>query len=75
MLRLFDAIVEERPAALTHPGAVALPVLLNYGGNVSPEIVGLERFEQYYVPHYQSFCEIMHAGGKTVACISTPIPR
>lgn len=65
VLRLFDAIVEERRRL--YPILAQSPCqYFNYGGNVSPEIVGLERFEQYYVPHYQEFCEIMHAGGKTV---------
>ena len=65
VLRLFDAIVEERRRL--YPILAESPCqYFNYGGNVSPEIVGLERFEKYYVPHYQEFCEIMHAGGKTV---------
>jgi len=65
VLRLFDAIVEERRRL--YPILAQSPCqYFNYGGNVSPEIVGLERFEQYYVPHYQEFCEVMHAAGKTV---------
>ncbi|MCD6361291.1 MAG: hypothetical protein J7M38_10555 [Armatimonadetes bacterium] len=65
VMRLFDAIVEERRRL--YPVLAESPCqYFNYGGNVSPEIVGPERFREYYVPHYQEFCEIMHAAGKTV---------
>lgn len=40
----------------------------NYGGNVVPEIIGLETFEKYYVPHYEEAAEIMHRHGKLIGC-------
>ncbi len=39
---------------------------VNYGGNVTPEIIGLENFEKYYVPHYNEAAEVLHKGGKLV---------
>ncbi len=38
----------------------------NMGGNVAPEIVGLEMFERYYVPHYNEAASVMHAHGKRI---------
>lgn len=40
----------------------------NMGGNVVPEIVGLEMFEKYYVPHYNEAAEIVHKHGKLIGC-------
>ena len=40
----------------------------NYGGNVTPEIIGLENFETYFVPHYQEAAEVMHRQGKLIGC-------
>lgn len=38
--------------------------VLQYCGNVSPEIVGLPRFEQYVLPHYEELAEVLHRRGK-----------
>lgn len=67
ILRLYDAIVENRRKV--YP-IVALGPLLhaNYGGNVVPEITGVETFEKYYVPHYNEAAEIMHKHGKLIGC-------
>jgi hypothetical protein len=43
-------------------------IYANYGGNVTPEIIGLENFEQYYVPHYNEAAEVMHKHGKLIGC-------
>jgi hypothetical protein len=40
----------------------------NYGGNVTPEIIGLENFRRYYLPHYREAAEIMHRHGKLIGC-------
>ena len=65
VMRLYDALTESRrkqyPIVAGSPAFAA-----NYGGNVSAEVVGLERFEEYYVPHYNEFAEVMHAHGKVV---------
>lgn len=36
----------------------------NYGGNVVPEMIGNDVFEQYYVPCYNEVAEIFHAKNK-----------
>lgn len=38
--------------------------VIQYGGNVSPEIVGLERFQNYILPHYNELAEELHKRGK-----------
>ena len=63
VMKLYDALTEDRrrmyEIVAKSPAGHA-----NYGGNVSPEIVGVERFEKYILPHYEEFAEIMHAHGK-----------
>jgi len=36
----------------------------NYGGNEVPEVMGVERFEQYVLPHYQEAAAVFHRHGK-----------
>lgn len=65
VLKLYDILVEKRRQA--YPLVADAPVLhSNYGGNVVPEIIGLETFERYYVPNYQEAAEAMHARGKLI---------
>ncbi|MEZ4730338.1 MAG: hypothetical protein R3E79_24680 [Caldilineaceae bacterium] len=67
ILQLYDAIVVNRRKL--YPIIAASPVShVNYGGNVTPEIIGLKTFEQYYVPHYNEAAEVMHAAGKLIGC-------
>jgi len=67
ILKLYNALVEKRrqvyPLVARSPAGHA-----NYGGNVVPEIIGLETFEKYYVPHYNEAAEIMHKHGKLIGC-------
>ena len=65
LLRLYEAVLANRRKV--YPLIAASPVLhANYGGNVTPEIIGLETFEKYYVPHYNEAAEIMHRHGKLI---------
>ncbi len=65
MLKLYDIMVEKR--RLAYPIVARSPVgHANYGGNVVPEIVGLDAFRQYYVPNYQEAAEEMHRHGKLI---------
>jgi hypothetical protein len=65
LLRLYEAIVDNRRKV--YPIVAQSPALhANYGGNVTPEIIGLEVFERYYVPHYNEAAEVMHRHGKLV---------
>jgi hypothetical protein len=67
VLKLYDALVENRrriyPVVAQSPASHA-----NYGGNVVPEIIGLENFWQYYVPHYNEAAAILHRHGKLIGC-------
>ena len=67
VLKLYEALVENRrkvyPLVAESPASHA-----NYGGNVVPEIIGLETFEKYYVPHYNEAAEVMHRHGKLIGC-------
>lgn len=40
----------------------------NYGGNVTPEIIGRKVFQEYFVPHYHEAAEVMHRHGKLIGC-------
>ena len=65
VLRLYEAIVANRRKV--YPLVAESPALhANYGGNVVPEIIGLDTFREYYVPHYNEAAEIMHAHGKLI---------
>ncbi len=67
VLKLYDALVENRRKV--YPIVAASPALhANYGGNVTPEVIGLDTFERYYVPHYNEAAEAMHAHGKLIGC-------
>jgi hypothetical protein len=67
VLKLYEAVVENRrriyPIVAQSPAWHA-----NYGGNVVPEIIGLETFERYYVQHYNEAAEVMHQHGKLIGC-------
>lgn len=65
ILKLYEAIVANRRKI--YPIVAESPLMhANYGGNVTPEIIGLETFEKYYVPHYNEAAEIMHQRGKLI---------
>src|ERR1035437_568034 len=67
VLSLYEILVENRrkiyPLVAQSPASHA-----NYGGNVTPEIIGRENFETYFVPHYNEAAEIMHRHGKLIGC-------
>ena len=63
VMRLYDALTEDR-RSIYEIVARSPALCANYGGNVSPEIIGVERFEKYILPHYDEFADIMHAHGK-----------
>ncbi len=63
VMTLYDALTVDR-RQMYEIVAKSPALCANYGGNVSPEIIGVDRFEQYILPHYDEFAEIMHAHGK-----------
>lgn len=67
VLKLYEANVANRRKIYSMV-ADSPALFANYGGNVTPEIVSPEMFEQYYLPHYQEAAEIMHARGKLIGC-------
>lgn len=67
ILKLYHAIVENRRSIYTIV-AESPALIANYGGNVVPEIIGLDVFEEYYVQHYNEAAEIMHKHGKLIGC-------
>lgn len=63
VMRLYDALTEDRRKI--YPLVAQSPALTaNYGGNVAPEVVGVDRFERLILPHYNEAAEIMHQHGK-----------
>ncbi len=67
VLKLYDALVEERRK--TYPVLAASPCeQFNYGGNVTPEVIGEARFREYYLPNYEECCEVLQPAGKLVGC-------
>ncbi|OGV33800.1 MAG: hypothetical protein A2020_11780 [Lentisphaerae bacterium GWF2_45_14] len=67
ILKIYNAIAENRRKI--YPIVAKSPALhANYGGNVTPEIIGLETFEKYYPQHYNEAAEIMHKHGKLIGC-------
>ncbi|MCX6945768.1 MAG: hypothetical protein WCL24_08185 [Verrucomicrobiota bacterium] len=67
VLSLYRILVENRRKI--YPLVAASPAQhANYGGNVTPEIIGRENFETYFVPHYHEAAEVMHRHGKLIGC-------
>jgi hypothetical protein len=63
ILKLYAAFVEH--ARKIYPLVAEGPLsFANYGGNVVPQIWGVENFERYFVPHYNEAAEILHKKGK-----------
>ena len=62
LLKLYHALNES--ARKLYPVIGQSPaVAVNYGGNVSPEIVGAKRFEEYIIPCYNEAAEEAHKHG------------
>ena len=65
VLKLYAIVAEKRRLAYRLVASGPLGHA-NYGGNVTPEIIGPSIFREYYVPHYQEAAEVLHAGGKKI---------
>jgi hypothetical protein len=65
VLKLYEATVERN--RLVYPIVAQGPLgHANYGGNVVADIIGLENFERYYLPHYEEAAEVLHRHGKLI---------
>lgn len=65
VLKLYDLLVEER-RKIYKIVAESPALYVGYGGNVSPEIIGPERFRKYFVPNYNEAAEVLHKYGKLI---------
>ena len=67
MLELIDILHEKYKIMydLTAPVPVEL---INQGGNVTPEVIGREGFQKYYMPEYEEAAKRMHPRGKLLGC-------
>lgn len=63
LMRLYEAL-HERARRCYRIVAESPHQVIQYCGNVSPEIVGLERFQKYVLPHYDELAEELHRRGK-----------
>lgn len=63
VLRLYGAL-HERARRCYRILAESPHDVIQYCGNVSPEIVGLPRFREYVLPHYDELAEALHQRGK-----------
>lgn len=63
VMRLYNAITQRRRESY-RIAAQSPAEMVAYGGNVTAEIIGLERFEQFVLPHYDECAEVLHAHGK-----------
>lgn len=63
LMKLYEAL-HERNRRCYQILAASPHRVIQYGGNVSPEIVGRERFENYILPHYNELGEVLHRHGK-----------
>jgi len=63
VLKLYAAL-HERDRRVYRILAESPHKVVQYCGNISPEIVGRQRFEEYILPHYEELAEELHQRGK-----------
>ncbi len=65
VLKLYQALYDQRRKLW--PLVAASPArYVSCGSNVTPEIVGRERFNQYYLPYFQETADYLHRAGQRV---------
>ena len=65
ILKLYEALLVI--ARKIYPIVANSPIeICAYGGNVTPQIIGVENFEKYYVPNYNEAAEMLHKKGKLI---------
>ena len=65
VLKLYDAVIELNRVLYKVVAEGPLETA-NYGGNVTPSVIGKNVFREYYMPHYHEFTEEMHKYRKYV---------
>jgi len=63
VMRLYDAITARRRESY-RIAAESPAEQVAYGGNITSEVIGLERFERFVLPHYDECAQVLHAHGK-----------
>jgi hypothetical protein len=67
LLELYRALVEVNRKV--YPIVANGPLgLANYGGNVVPQLVGVDGFTRYFIPHYDEAAEVLHKTGTLIGC-------
>lgn len=65
VLKLYEALLEV--ARKVYPIVAEGPLeFANYGGNVIPNVIGVDNFIKYYASCYNEAAEIMHKNGKLI---------
>jgi hypothetical protein len=65
LLKLYDILCEKMRHI--YPITAKSPFRFhNYGGNVTPEVIGRDVFERYYLPVYAEACDVFHREGKKI---------
>jgi len=67
ILRLYE-ILREKQRRMFAICADSPAELVLYGGNISQEAIGLERFRKYFLPSIDEFCDTVHQSGKLAGC-------
>ena len=63
ILKLYDILMERNRKI--YPIVAGTPFRIsNYGGNVTPAVIGRDGFRDYYMPAYAEACEVFHKAGK-----------
>ncbi len=65
ILKLYEA--QSQLARKIYPVVADGPLeFCNYGGNVVPQIIGVDSFKKYFIPHYNEAAAVLHKKGKLI---------
>ena len=64
---LYELLLEDRRKRIRIAADYPDACFVGCDGNVTPNIVGLERFEKYYIPYYNEFADILHKKDKILS--------
>jgi uroporphyrinogen-III decarboxylase len=67
ILGLYE-ILREKQRQMFDICAASPAEFILYGGNISQEAIGIERFRKYFLPSIDEFCDTMHQSGKLAGC-------
>jgi hypothetical protein len=67
IIKLYNALVETNRKVYKVVADGPLE-FANYGGNVVPQLIGVENFKKFYIPNYNEAAEVLHKKGKLIGC-------